>query len=56
MPENVQAKILGGNAYRMYGIEPKLFVTDEPESYSRPEWYPKTEEIEQEFAGLMARR
>ena len=56
VPENVQAKILGGNAYRMYGIEPKLFVTDEPESYSRPEWYPKTEEIEQEFAGLMARR
>ncbi|TMA36147.1 MAG: hypothetical protein E6J83_17135, partial [Deltaproteobacteria bacterium] len=29
VPEDVQAKLLGGNARRMYGVESRLFVTDE---------------------------
>jgi len=28
VPPAAQAKLLGGNAYRMYGIEPRLFVSD----------------------------
>src|SRR5205823_6288262 len=30
VPEDVQGKLLGGNARRMYGVESRLFVTDEP--------------------------
>jgi predicted TIM-barrel fold metal-dependent hydrolase len=28
VPESVQAKLLGGNAYTMLGIEPRVFVTE----------------------------
>ncbi len=56
VPEDVQAKLMGANACRMYGIEPKLFTTREPESYPRPDWYPKMDEVEKEFAHLTARR
>ena len=28
VPDAVQAKLMGGNAYRMYGIDPKLVVTE----------------------------
>ena len=55
LPESVQAKLMGSNARRMYGIEPKMFVTEEPPPPQRPEWYPKPEEVEQEYAHLMFR-
>ena len=28
VPAEVQAKLLGGNAYRMYGIQPELIVSE----------------------------
>jgi predicted TIM-barrel fold metal-dependent hydrolase len=56
VPVEAQAKLMGGNARRMYGIEPRMVTTTEPSSYDRPDWYPKPEEIEREFAGLTARR
>jgi len=33
VPQNVQEKMLGGNARRLYGIEPELVVTRAPEDY-----------------------
>lgn len=47
VPEAAQAKLLGANARRMYGIEGKLFVTDEPPPLERPAWFPGGEELEQ---------
>lgn len=47
VPEAVQAKLLGGNARRMYGIEAKAFVRDEPGPIDRPAWFPGGEELEQ---------
>jgi predicted TIM-barrel fold metal-dependent hydrolase len=46
VPEDVQAKLLGGNARRMYGIEPVLAVTQEPPPLERPAWFPGGEELE----------
>jgi hypothetical protein len=46
-PGDVQAKLLGGNARRMYGIEGKLYVTEEPPPLERPPWFPGGEELEQ---------
>jgi predicted TIM-barrel fold metal-dependent hydrolase len=40
VPAAVQAKLLGANARRMYGIEGRLCVTDEPAPIPRPEWFP----------------
>jgi hypothetical protein len=45
VPGAVQEKLLGGNARRMYGIEPKLCVTDEPPPLERPAWFPGGEEL-----------
>jgi predicted TIM-barrel fold metal-dependent hydrolase len=47
VPDAVQAKMLGGNARRMYGIEEKLVVTDEPAPVSRPGWFPGGDELDQ---------
>jgi predicted TIM-barrel fold metal-dependent hydrolase len=47
VPEEVQAKLLGGNARRMYAIEGKLFVGEEPGPIERPAWFPGGEELEQ---------
>jgi predicted TIM-barrel fold metal-dependent hydrolase len=33
VPQAVQEKMLGGNARRLYGIEPELVVTQAPDSY-----------------------
>jgi hypothetical protein len=33
VPPHVQAKLLGGNARRMYGIEPVLAVSTPPAEY-----------------------
>jgi predicted TIM-barrel fold metal-dependent hydrolase len=53
VPEDVQADLLGGNARRLYGIEPKLFVTDEPPPIDRPDWFPHGPELD-EWAALVA--
>jgi hypothetical protein len=55
VPPEAERKIMGDNARRMYRIEPRLFVTREPESIPRPDWYPKLEDIEREYAPLTAR-
>jgi len=46
VPEAVQAKLLGGNARRMYGIEGKSYVTEEAPPLERPAWFPGGEELE----------
>ena len=46
VPSEVQAKMLGGNARRMYGIEGKVFVREEPASIERPAWFPNGEELQ----------
>jgi predicted TIM-barrel fold metal-dependent hydrolase len=53
VPEATQAELLGGNARRMYGIEPKVFVTDEAAPIDRPDWFPQGPELE-EWADLVA--
>jgi predicted TIM-barrel fold metal-dependent hydrolase len=45
-PPEAQAKLLGANARRMYGIEAKLCVTEEPPPLERPAWFPGGEELE----------
>ena len=47
VPKPVQEKLLGANARRMYGIEPKLCVTEEVSDLPRPQWFPKAADIEQ---------
>jgi predicted TIM-barrel fold metal-dependent hydrolase len=54
VPEEAQAKLMGGNARRMYGIEPVNVTSAEPESYPRPDWYPTREEIDREYADRLA--
>ena len=51
VPEEVQAKMLGGNARRLYRIEPKTFVDEEAPPIERPSWFPQGEELER-FAEL----
>ncbi len=46
VPPHVQGQMLGGNARRMYGIEPKTFVSEEVHDIPRPQWFPSAEEIE----------
>jgi predicted TIM-barrel fold metal-dependent hydrolase len=46
VPADVQAKLLGGNARRMYGIEGTLCVREEPGPIDRPAWFPGGEELE----------
>ncbi|HUZ09896.1 MAG TPA: amidohydrolase family protein [Acidimicrobiales bacterium] len=53
VPEPVQAKLLGANACRWYGIEPKVFVKDEAGPIERPDWFPGGPELA-EWAGLVA--
>jgi predicted TIM-barrel fold metal-dependent hydrolase len=45
VPVPVQAKLLGENARRLYRIDGKLFVTEEPEEIVRPDWFPKPEQV-----------
>ena len=40
VPQNVQEKMLGGNARRLYGIEPQLVVTKAPDEY-QPQTMPR---------------
>lgn len=53
VPREVQEKLLGGNARRLYRIEPKVFVTDEPPPIERPDWFPQGAELE-EWAKVVA--
>ena len=53
VPDDTQARLMGGNARRMYGIEPQLFVTSEPEPIPRPDWFPQGESLD-EWAALVA--
>ncbi len=53
VPPEVQEQLLGGNARRMYGIEPKLFVTEEPPPIERPAWFPQGPELD-EWAEIVA--
>ena len=41
VPLEAQAKLLGGNARRMYGITGKVFTRHEPKSIARPDWFPR---------------
>jgi len=52
-PQKVREKLLGSNATRMYGIEPKMFVTDEAPPIERPDWFPQGPELA-EFAELVS--
>ena len=47
VPPAVQAKLLGGNARRMYGIEGRIFVGEEAPPIERPDWFPKRDDVEQ---------
>jgi predicted TIM-barrel fold metal-dependent hydrolase len=53
VPDETQARMMGGNARRMYGIEPRLFVTEEPGPLPRPEWFPQGDALA-EWAALVA--
>ncbi|HEY3941981.1 MAG TPA: amidohydrolase family protein [Acidimicrobiales bacterium] len=53
VPEGVQHQLLGANAARWYGIEPKLFVTEEAPPIERPDWFPQGPELD-EWAELVA--
>ena len=46
-PVDIQAKMLGGNARRMYNINPpKKIVRERVTEIQRPDWWPTDEEIE----------
>jgi uncharacterized protein len=47
VPSEAQAKLLGATARKMYGIEAKLFVTDEPDPIDRPDWFPQGQDLEE---------
>ncbi len=47
VPAAAQVKMLGGNTARMYGIQQKVFVTEEPPPIQRPAWFPQGKELEQ---------
>jgi hypothetical protein len=52
-PPQVQARLLGENARRMYGVEGRVFVREEPGEIPRPAWWPSAEEIDA-FARVQA--
>jgi uncharacterized protein len=52
-PQHVREKLLGANATRFYGIEPKIFVTDEAPPIERPDWFPQGSELA-EFVELVS--
>ena len=53
VPEAVQHRLLGANAASWYGIEPKLFVTEEAPPIERPDWFPQGPELD-DWADLVA--
>jgi predicted TIM-barrel fold metal-dependent hydrolase len=53
VPADVQARLLGENARRFYGVSAQLFVTDEPGPIDRPEWFPQGRDLD-DWAELVA--
>lgn len=53
VPEDAQSRMMGSNAARIYGIEQKLYVTDEPSPLTRPDWFPQGAALD-EWANLVA--
>jgi len=53
VPEDTQARLMGGNACRIYGIEPRSCVSTEPPPIVRPDWFPQGRELE-EWADIVA--
>jgi predicted TIM-barrel fold metal-dependent hydrolase len=48
LPEPYQAKFLGGNARKMYRIDPpKSFIGDRVTEIHRPEWWPTDQEVKE---------
>jgi predicted TIM-barrel fold metal-dependent hydrolase len=48
LPEPYQAKFLGGNARKMYRIEPpKSFIGDRVTEIPRPDWWPTDQEVKE---------
>ncbi len=47
VPEQVQAKLMGGTARRFYGIEGKTFINEEAPPIDRPDWFPQGPEFEE---------
>jgi hypothetical protein len=54
-----QAKMMGGNARRLYNIkEPATIIRDRVTEIERPDWWPSEEEITQAYspdAGVIQR-
>ncbi|HEY2485418.1 MAG TPA: amidohydrolase family protein [Candidatus Binataceae bacterium] len=48
LPEPYQAKFLGGNARKMYRIDPpKSFIGDRVTEIERPDWWPTDQEVQE---------
>ena len=52
VPVETQARLMGQNAARVYGIQLKTFVSEEPAEYTRPDWFPTPESAKAEYAHL----
>lgn len=50
VPREVEAQLMGANARRLYGIEPRSCVTEQAALDPRPDWYPRLEDVEREYA------
>jgi hypothetical protein len=44
IPESARVKMLGANARRFYGIEGRLFVSEEAAPIKRPDWFPREDD------------
>lgn len=53
VPEEAQSRMMGANAARVYGVEQKLYVTEEPPALIRPDWFPQGSQFD-EWAELVA--
>ena len=48
LPEPYQAKFLGGNARKMYRIDPpRSFIGDRVTEIERPDWWPTDQEVKE---------
>ncbi len=52
VPNEVQAKFMGGNARRFYGLEDRaaLYTDRAPTEIPRPDWFPDPEDVHKEYA------
>lgn len=57
VPSPTEAKLMGGNARRMYRIEiPRTHLTRQQPPPQRPDWFPRIEDVLKEYAPLMVER